>query len=76
MNWADIEENWASVVDLIVYHFPYTERMELMKIGGELTSFARYLAGVHDLTLKEALEAVEFILLRDGVVPQRISKAA
>lgn len=64
MSWADIQRNWTSVVDLIVLHFPHTERLELLKLDGELTTFARYLAEAHDLTLREALEAVDFFLLR------------
>lgn len=64
MNWADLQKNWTSVVDLIVLHFPYTERLELLKLDGDLTTFARYLAEAHDLTLKEALEAVDLYLLR------------
>ena len=76
LSWADIERNWTSVVDLIVLHFPCTDRLELLKQGGDLTAFTQYLSEVHELTLKEALDAVDFILLKNDSVLQRASQAA
>lgn len=76
LSWADLQENWTSVVHLIVLHFPHTERSELLKIDGDLTSFTRYLADVHDLTLKEAMEAVDFVLLKKQIPPQQRDRAA
>lgn len=76
LHWSELQKNWTSVVDLIVVHFPYTERLELLKIGGDLTSFANYLADTHDLTIKEAMDAVDFVLLKKQNVPLERDKAA
>lgn len=76
LSWAELQKNWTSVIDLIVVHFPQTERLELLKIEGDLTSFARYLADAHDLTLKEAMDAVDFVLLKQRIVPEPREKAA
>lgn len=76
MSWAEIQENWTSAIDLIVLHFPHTDRLELLKLGGELTVFTHYLAKAQDLTLKEALDAVDFVLLKDPNMHQRAAKAA
>lgn len=76
LSWAELQKNWASVVDLIVVHFPHTERLELLKIEGDLTAFAHYLADAHDLTLKEAMDAVDFVLLKKQRVPIERDRAA
>ena len=76
LNWTELQKNWADIVDLIVLYFPHTEQTELLKLDGDLTSFARYLADVHDLTFKEAVESIDFILLLDLKVPQRRAVAA
>lgn len=76
LNWTEMQKNWDEIVDLIVLYFPHTERSELLKLDGEMTSFARYLADAHELTYKEAVEAIDFVLLLDRELPLRISEAA
>ncbi len=76
MNWTEIQKNWAEIVDLIVLYFPHTERTDLLKLDGDITSFARYLADAHDLTFKEAVEAIDFVLLLDRKLPERTAQAA
>ena len=76
MNWTELKTNRAGIEALIDLYFPDTERTELLKLGGDLTSFARYLADAHDLTFKEAVEAIDFILLLDRKLPERNAQAA
>ncbi|MEO9824402.1 MAG: hypothetical protein ABJF50_08310 [Paracoccaceae bacterium] len=76
MNWTELQRNWTGLVDLIVLYFPHTDRSELLKMDGDLTSFARYLADAHELTFKEAVEAVDFVLLLDRQLPERDAQAA
>ena len=76
LSWAEIQENWTTAIDLIVLHFPHTDRLELLKLHGELAAFTHYLANVQDLTLKEALDAVDFVLLKDPNMHQRLAQAA
>ena len=76
LNWTELQKNWADIVDLIVLYFPHTEQTELLKLDGDLTSFARYLADAQDLTFKEAVEAIDFVLLLDLKLPQRRAQAA
>ena len=76
MSWAELQENWARSVDLIILRFPNTDRATLLDIGGDLAAFAHYLAHAHDLTFKEAMDAVDFALLKDMTMTDRKAKAA
>ena len=76
LNWAEIQRSWATAIERIVLHFPHTDRLELLNLHGELPAFSRYLAKTHDLTLDEALDAVDFVLLKDSDIHQRAAQAA
>lgn len=76
LKWTELQRNWTANVDVIVMHFPHTERSELLKIDGDLMTFAHYLADVHELTFKEAMDAVDFMLLNKPSVQYQRDKAA
>lgn len=76
MKLNELQKNWANIVDLIVLYYPHTDHAELLKLDGDLTSFARYLADTHDLTFKEAVEAIDFVMLLDRKLPEQNAQAA
>lgn len=57
--WTLVETQWHETVDAIAARWPETGPEDLVAINGDHTRFVTYLAQVHDLTLREADEAVE-----------------
>jgi len=75
MAWKQLFENWAHALPRIVALYPHVDPVALQRFRGNRSLFVAYLAATHDLTLREAEEAVEDMLLRFGRVPVRFAAA-
>ena len=66
MAWKQLFENWADALPKIVGLYPHVDPVALQRFRGNRTLFVAYLAATHDLTLREADEGVNDMLLRFG----------
>ncbi len=62
--WSEIETRWSEFIHLVRAAWPETDRATLGVINGDRAALARHIAAVHDLTLREAIEAIEDWLFR------------
>ena len=64
MHWEDVQAVWDQLADQMQAQWPAVRALDLAMIAGDRYKFTRYLADVHDLTLAEADEAIDFWLYR------------
>ncbi len=64
MDWQDVKSAWDQLGERIQDNWPETRSDDLMRIAGDRSNFADYLARAHDLTRAEAGEAIDDWLLR------------
>ena len=69
MAWKQLFENWADALPKIMDLYPHVDAVALQRFRGNRSLFVAYLAATHDLTLTEAEEGVEDMLLRFGGTP-------
>lgn len=78
MAWKQLFENWADALPKITSLYPHVDAVALQRFRGNRALFVAYIAATHDLTLREAEEAVDDMLFRFGAPPRapERSKAA
>ena len=64
MDWNVIEADWAFWAPRIHAHLPELSADVLAQAGGDRVSLARHLAETYELTLLEADETLEELVLR------------
>lgn len=64
MHWEQVQAAWHDLADQMITEWPAAEAIDLAKIAGDRYRFTRYLSDVHDLTMAEADEAIDFWLYR------------
>ncbi|SIN91708.1 hypothetical protein [Vannielia litorea] len=66
MAWKQLFENWADALPKITALYPHVDAVALQRFRGNRSLFVAYLAATHDLTLREAEEGVDDMLMRFG----------
>ncbi|MDF1872673.1 hypothetical protein [Vannielia sp.] len=66
MAWKQLFENWAEALPRIVDLYPHVDPIALQRFRGNRSLFVAYIAATHELTLAEASDAVDDMLLRFG----------
>ncbi|MEM6825189.1 MAG: hypothetical protein AAF566_08750 [Pseudomonadota bacterium] len=64
MHWEDVQAAWNDLADQMQSQWPAVRAFDLALIAGDRYKFTRYLADLHDLTMAEADEAIDFWLFR------------
>ncbi|MEO9820776.1 MAG: hypothetical protein ABJ370_06390 [Paracoccaceae bacterium] len=65
MNWFDLTRNWAASFDRLIVAFPNLERSAMPFLKQDQMRFEQYLAATHEMTLKEARDALDAFMLQE-----------
>jgi hypothetical protein len=63
MTWLDLTRNWAVSYGLLQEHFPNLEKSAMPFVKQDQGRFENYLAATHDLTIQEARDALDTVLV-------------
>lgn len=64
MKWNDLTQNWAANYAALQIEFPRLEPCAMPFLKADQDRFESYLAATHDMTLKEAQDALDAYLSR------------
>lgn len=62
MTWNDLLQNWAASYQNLCAEFPNLEPSAMPFLKSDQDRFESYLAATHDMTLKEAQDALDAYL--------------
>ncbi|MEP3639551.1 MAG: hypothetical protein ABJM43_01765 [Paracoccaceae bacterium] len=65
MNWFDLTQNWAASFDRLIIAFPKLERSAMPFLKQDQMRFEQYLAATHEMTLKEARDALDSFMKQE-----------
>lgn len=67
LTWTDVTGNWTSFADALRTRFPAVPPDALAQVPAASTRLAEELARRHDLTLSEAADELENLMLVQGL---------
>lgn len=74
MTWETLISNWTAAQQMARQRFQWLEEDAMRFVQHDMTKFAEHIAATHDLTMAEAMEAVEDWLV--SVARSQMDRAA
>lgn len=75
MTWIPPSPDWPNLIDRLCARFPHMDGAALSRFRGDRAHLVMYLAETHDLTPREAAQALDEWLMVEPRLPVQLNAA-